>query len=284
MADPFTWLLSDDLGPDKVALLVLCMLAIYVLSAQLDWRWRQAGARPGGAGWGAVYALGRSWFGRWTSQTLRLFYHVGIPLVVLWRGALVREMGIPTTFVGFAPMGKWDGAAILSMLGMEEARDVYRLMRGLAAGGGTLGVLIVLWVWYARTILSTAEPGPSVPLPAVPWWEALRGALFLQLLWALYRGFATVLIANPVHAAFASLALVSIPWMLDPRRWHDLFTSRGYLVVQDWLFALLTVFVSLTTQALWFLILVHALWRWVSGRVLAHLSVSHGQGVGATGT
>jgi hypothetical protein len=213
-----------------------------------------------------------------------LFYYVGIPLVVLWRGALVREMGIPTTLVGLAPVGSWDGIVVLSLLGITEAGDAYRLLRGLAVGGGTLGALIVLWVWYARTILCTTEPGFSDPLPSVPWWEALRGALFLQLLWALYRGFAAMLIPNHVYAAFASLALVSIPWMLDPRRWHDLFTPRGYLVVQDWLFALLTVFVSLTTQALWFLILVHVLWRWVSGRVLAHLSVSHGQGARVIGT
>jgi hypothetical protein len=284
MPDSFTWLLSDDLGRDKVALLVLCMLAIYVLSAQLDWRLRPVAASPGRARQGAVSALGRSWFGRWTGQILRLFYYVGIPLVVLWRGALVREMGIPTTYVELAPAGNWDGTAILSLLGMAEAGDALRFVRGLAVGGGTLCALVVLWVWYARTILCTTEPGPSDPLPAVPWWEALRGALFLQLLWALYRGFAMVLIANRVYAAFASLALVSISWMLDPRRWRDLFTPRGYLVVQDWLFALLTVFVSLTTQALWFLILVHALWRWVSGRVLAHLSASHGQGARLTGT
>ena len=284
MADPFVWLLSDDLGQDKVALLVLCMLAIYVLSAQLDWRLRRAATGSGAAGREAVSVLERSWFGRWTGQTLRLFYYVGIPLVVLWRGALVREMGIPTTFVGFAPVGNWGGAAVLSLLGLAEARDVYHLLRGLAVGGGSLCVLVVLWGWYARTILSAAETGPSDPLPAIPWWEALRGALFLQLLWALYRGFAMVLIANRVYAAFASLALVSIPWVLDPRRWHDLFTPQGYLVVQDWLFALLTVLVSLTTHALWVLILLHALWRWVGGRVLAHLSASHGQGARAVGT
>ncbi len=278
MADPFMWLLSDDLGRDKVALLVLCMLAISVLSAQLDWRLGRAGVRRG-----PVSVLGRSWFGRWTGQTLRLFYYVGIPLAVLWRGALVREMGIPTTYVGLAQVGRWDGTAVLSLLGMAEAGDALHFVRGAAVGGGTLCALVVLWVWYARTILCTAELGPSDPLPAVSWWEALRGALFLQLLWALYRGFATVLIANPVYAAFASLALVLIPWVLDPRRWHDLFTPRGYLVVQDWVFALLTVFVFLTVQTLWFLILVHALWRWVSGRVLAHLSVSHSQGAPATG-
>jgi hypothetical protein len=288
MVDPLTWLLAEDLGRDKVALLVLCMLATYVLSAQLDWRWRRSAAgpsnaRPGVARHGAVSALGRSWFGRWASQTLRLFYYVGIPLVVLWRGALVREMGIPTTFVGLAPVESWDGMVVLSLLGMAETDDVLQFVRGLVVGGGSLCALVVLWVWYARTILRRVAPGRCEPLLPVPWWEALREALFLQLLWALYRGFATVLIPNRVYAAFASLALVSIPWLLDPRRWHTLFTLRGYLVVQDWLIALLTVFVSLTTPSLWFLILVHTLWRWVGGRVLAHLSVSHVQGAPAIG-
>ena len=279
MADPLTWLLSDDLGRDKLALLVFCMLAMYALSAQLDWRLRQATRKRG-----AVLVLERSWFGRWAAQILRLFYYVGIPLVVLWRGALVREMRIPTTFVGLAPMGDWDGKAILSLLGLAEVENAFRLPRGLAVGGGTLGVLIALWVWYARTMLCSAEYGLGKPLPPVPWWEALRGALFLQLLWALYRGFAAILIPHRVYAAFASLALVSIPWLLDPRRRHDLFGPRGYLVVQDWLYALLTVLVSLTVHALWFLILVHALWQWVSGHVLAHLSLRCRHGVRAAST
>jgi hypothetical protein len=93
-----------------------------------------------------------------------------------------------------------------------------------------------------------------------------------QLLWAFYRGFAFILVADRVQATLLSLALISIPWALNPRYRRDLFSTRGYWVVQQWLLALLTALVSLTTNQLWFLILVHFLWVWLGGRLLAHLS------------
>ena len=109
-------------------------------------------------------------------------------------------------------------------------------------------------------------------MPAVLWWDALKQALLAQFLWAFYRGFALLVVPHRTQAAFLALALISIPWALDPRHWYDLFSPRGYRVVLEWMLALLTVVVSLVTNQLWFLIGMHVLWVWVSGRLLAHLS------------
>ena len=79
MSDVLIWLFSPELGRDKLALLVLCAEAMHVLAATLSWRMRP----------------GRSWFGRWVVQLLRLLYYVGIPWAVLWRGAVIAQMGIP---------------------------------------------------------------------------------------------------------------------------------------------------------------------------------------------
>ena len=94
----------------------------------------------------------------------------------------------------------------------------------------------------------------------------------MQFLWAFYRGFALLLVPHRAQAALLGLALISIPWVLDPRHGHELLSPRGYQVVLKWMLVFLTVVVSLTTYQLWFLIGMHALWVWISGRVLAHLS------------
>ena len=132
-------------------------------------------------------------------------------------------------------------------------------------------VLVIAWVWYSRAVLA----GTDVQAPtAVSWWEALRHALMAQLLWALYRGFSLTVVPNPAQAALVALALISLPWFLDRQRRYDLFTWRGYLVVQDWLLALGTVLVALAMNALWFLLLMHVLWVWGGSRVLAHAAAS----------
>jgi hypothetical protein len=69
-----------------------------------------------------------------------------------------------------------------------------------------------------------------------------------------------------------ALALISIPWMLDPRHWHDLFSPRGYRVVQAWMLGFFTVVVSLATDQLVVLIGMHVLWVWGSARLLALLA------------
>ncbi len=204
-------------------------------------------------------------------QVLRLVYFVGIPLIVLWRGGLYgdiyREMGIATTYVG-----RWDSALPLLLLGPGESESLRQLSAGVAIGGAFLGVLFVVWIWYARAVLAQGEPGEAGTTQVMPWWIALQEALYAQLLWALYRAFAATLTADRLKVAFIGLALITASWILDPRRRHDLLGTRGHLVVQDWLFALLTAFLSLTVRTLWFLVLMHALWLWFSGRMLAHLS------------
>jgi hypothetical protein len=107
--------------------------------------------------------------------------------------------------------------------------------------------------------------------PAVSWWDALRQAILAQFLWAFYRGFALFVISERTQAALFALAVISVPWVLSPRHWHDLFSTRGYVHVREWLLALFTVLVSITTNQLWFLVVLHTLWIWGSGRLLAHL-------------
>jgi hypothetical protein len=257
------WLLSAPFGNEKLALLVLCMAGIHVLWAQLAWRMRSSKHSLG--------FLGRSWFGRWVVQVLRLVYYVGVPLVVLWRGALdgdlYREMGIATTYVG-----PWDSAFPLLLLGLGQPESVQQLSIGATIGGVSLGALFAIWMWYGRTVLVRGAPEESWGARAVPWWDALREALYAQPLWALYRTLAATLTTDRLTVVFAGLALTTLLSILDPRRRHALFGARGYLVVRDWLFALFTAFLSLYVRALWFLVLMHALWMWFSGRLLAHLS------------
>jgi hypothetical protein len=276
MDELLTWLLADDLGRDKLALLMLCVLAMSVLAAQLRWRLRaRAGQRKD--------AAGPTWTGRWLAETIRVLYCVGIPLGVLWRGALVREMGLPVTLVGPTYLLAGDGASawswtarLLAWLQYTDAQPRVQLGAGLAAGLGAMLALIAVWVWYGRTVMLPSGLAHHIPF-AVPWWTALRQALMSQFLWALYRGFVASLVPNRTQAAVFALALISIPWALDPSRRRDLLSARGYLVVQEWLLALFTVLVSLVANLLWFLILMHTLWVWVGARLLAHLSERSGQ-------
>ena len=271
MGESLAWLLDCELGRDKLALLVLCTLSISVLAAQVRWRLRRSPILQRGI-------LGRTWAGRWLLESLRLFFCVGIPLAVLDRGALVREMGLPLTLVGetqaedAVPAWTWI-SRVLAWLELTEAPSLSRLGAGLAVGVGALVALVAVWVWYARTVLASADFRFEA-WPGVSWWDAVRQALLAQFLWAFYRGFSLLLVPERAQAALLALALISIPWALHPRHRRDLLSTSGYRVVQEWLFALFTVLVSLSTNQLWFLIVMHTLWVWVSGRLLAHLSKS----------
>jgi hypothetical protein len=251
------WLLSDGLGREKLALLMLCTVAMYIVATHLTWRLVHVGT-----GRKIVVAVGSSWLGRWSAQVLRLLYYVGIPFAVLWRGDLVSQMGIPTTYTA----GR-DGREALSLWGMAEVRDVVYLGTGIAMSIGTLCLLIVIWIWYVRAL-----PDVKGKIRAIPWWRALREAFFLQVFWAFCRSFVTTLTAEGMYVAFISFALVAVSWLLNPQRRHDLFTWRGYLVVQDWICALFTALVSLTIHSLWLLFLMHTLWLWVGGRTLQRFS------------
>jgi hypothetical protein len=260
------WLLSDPFGREKLALLVLCMVGMHIVSAQLAWR---MGFGPVERASGGLY--GRSWFGRWAIKVLRLSYYVGVPFLALSRSALdgdlYREMGIATTYAG-----GWASSWPLLLAGLGEAEQILNLGVGAAIGSATLLVLLLVWIWYQRVVLDRVESREGAVVAAVPGWVALREALYLQFLWALYRGFAGTLTDDRLAAACIGLALVALCWMADPRRRHALIGPRGHLVVQDWLFALFTAFLSLTVRTLWFLVLMHATWIWFSGQVLAHLT------------
>jgi len=269
LAEILAWLLDGEFGRDKLALLVLCTLAISVLAAHVRERLRRSPAAQRGT-------RGQTWVARWGSESLRLLFCLGIPLGVLARGALVREMGVPTTLVGEAQAGDavpaWTWIRrVLAWLELTDAASLARLSVGLAVGAGACALLVAVWVWYVRKVLATSNLRFDVS-PAVPWWEALRQALLAQFLWAFYRGFARLLVPNRAQAALLALALISIPLALHPQHRRDLLSSRGYRVVEEWLLALLTVLVSLATHQLWFLIAMHTLWVWVGRRALAHLS------------
>lgn len=268
--DHLAWLLAGDLGRDKLALLVLCMLAISVLSAHVSWRLR----RPAS---GQRRIRERIWVARWLVACLQVFFCVGIPLGVLARGALVREMGLPVTLVGPASSSFEDAPFAwpwlvrgLAWLELADAQGLVRLGTGLALGVGALAVLGAVWLWYARAVLAPANLALAMR-PLVPWWDALRQAILAQFLWAVYRGFALLVIPDRTQAALFALALISIPGALSPRHSHDLLSMRGYLIVQEWLIALFTVLISITINQLWLLIVLHALWVWGSGRLLTHL-------------
>ena len=252
-----TWLLFDDLGREKLALLVVCMLAIYALSAHLAWRLRHREMPC------QVLEAGfRSWIGRGLGHFLRLLYHVGIPLVVLWRGALVHQIGIPTTYAGDRGMD-----AILHLLNLTDARDVIGPGLGLVMGGGALCLLVVVWIWYVRTV-------PTAPgaYPRISWFVALWEACLMQVSWAFYRSFVYTFTADRVRVAFITLALVTFSWLLNPQRRHNLFTRCGHSVVRDWMLVLFTSAIFLVSGALWVLIPLHALWVWVSARTLRRFS------------
>jgi hypothetical protein len=176
-------------------------------------------------------------------------------------------MGVTTTYVG-----ELDSSWPLFLVGLGEAEQILHLGAGAAIGSATIGLLLFIWAWYQRVVLERVGPQEITPMSAVPWWVALREAIYLQLLWALYRAFVTPLTGNRIGAASISLALIALSWVSDPRRRHDLLSPRAHLVVQDWLFALFTAYLSLTVRALWFLVVMHTLWAWSSGQVLARLT------------
>jgi hypothetical protein len=261
------WLLADDLGRDKLILLVLCMLSLSVLSAHVRRTPKTLGA-----------SQGRGWARQWLGVCWRLCLSLGIPLGVLMRGALVREMGVPVTLI--EPLGSTatDGGAIgpwlvrgLAWMELSDVQGVVRLGAGLAAGIVALLVLSAVWVWYARAVLASEGLTFDV-LPSVPWWAVLWQAFLAQIPWAFYRGFALSIVPDRAQAALLGLTLISLPWALDPQHRRDLFTPRGYRVVLEWLLALSTVLVSLVANKLWLLVVMHGLWVWTSGRLLAHLS------------
>ncbi|MBN1639966.1 MAG: hypothetical protein JXA09_01930 [Anaerolineae bacterium] len=248
MRQVLAWLLVPQLGRQQLTLLVLCVAVAHALAANAAWAlgWRRAHGRAE-----------RRW--RAAAGVVGALSHVAIPCVVLWRGALIAQFGIPTTYASTS-----SAALVLQLLGLGEASSLLELGKGVALVAATLGLLIALWVWYGRT-----APGTEAARTPVSWWAALGVAVSLQLLWAFYRGVAALYTENRLIVALVSLVAIVGPWLADPRRRRDLLTERSPLVVQEWVCALFTAYLSLSSSALWLTIVAHALWLWVGERALA---------------
>ena len=288
------WLLSASFDREKLALLVLCMLVGYVAIANLSWRLSYP-PRLSSTAW--------SWVGKWVEQAGRLLYYVGVPCAVLARwcaigprwdsaayrlstataegncGALFAEAGIPTTWIV-------SGGVLWYQRVLDELLNVQDIGMAAAIWIGGACLFVAMWVWYARRW--TQPPRWTQPVSAggvvgqpITWWQALREGLFLQVLWAFYRGAISMHIADSpwwnltargdstIYVAFLVLALVSVSWLLNPlRRETAGDPSRSYQVVRDWILILLTTCTVMYVRPLWLLVLMHWMWLWTSDRIL----------------
>jgi hypothetical protein len=243
--NPLLWALGPELSREKLTLLVICMVSMQIVAANLAWRLR----------------LRQTLAGRALIQLARACTYVGIPAVVLWRGALLTAVGAPTTYVEQGPL-----ELALQLLGIGAPEGLLAVGRGVTIGIGLLALQIGLWVWYARTAPVTPDAGA-----ALSWWAALGEAFAAQLYWAFLRGVAALYTSEQVYVALAGFALAVLPWPFDPGRRGELATARGYRVVQDYLAVLCTAVLILSADALWLLIAAHALWLWIGGRVVVRL-------------
>jgi len=243
--NPLLWAMEPDLSREKLTLLVFCMVGMQIVAANLAWR---LGLRRTLAGRGLI----------WLARTC---VYAGIPIAVLWRGALVTSVGVPTTYVEQGPL-----ELALQLLGIGEPEGLLSVGRGVTVGVGLLALQIGLWVWYART--APVSPDASA---ALSWWAALGEAFVVQLYWAFLRGVAGLYTAEGVYVALAGFALAVLAWPFDPWRRDELATPRGYRVVQDYIVVLCTAVLVLSADILWLLIVAQALWLWVGGRVVARL-------------
>lgn len=250
MPNPLLWAVGPELSREKLTLLVLCLVSMQIVAANLAWR----------------LGLRRTLVGRSLIQLVRACAYAGIPAVVLWRGALLTAVGAPTTYVEQGPL-----ELALQLLGIGEPEGLLAVGRGVTVGVGLLALQIGLWVWYART--APVSPDASATLS---WWAALGEAFVAQFYWAFLRGVAALYTAERVYVALAGFALALLPWPFDPWRRKELATPRGYRVVQDYIAVLCTAVLVLSADVLWLLVLAHALWLWVGGRVVARLG-AHGR-------
>lgn len=236
------WLLSPDLGREKLALLIFCTWTLYVLAVNLAWQWL-GGQIPRSP---AIRAAG---------GMLGFLYGAGIPLAALWRGVSIHKIGIPTTWaIQHGELGRWLGAAGLEIGLLPQVGWVWLLGVGLFAA---------VWVWYVRAVGGGSFQSPT------PWWRALLCAISLQMLWALYRYFASTLTDNVVHASFIALTLAAAAWMFDPFLRHGLASPDGHTsIVRDWALLLLTAWAAIQFRSLWLLIGLHWTWLWISDLVL----------------
>ena len=257
------WMLSADLGRQKLSLLALCVAAVYVLSSRLQWRLMQPerGRR-------LALRIGQSQLGRGTLQLVRLIYYVGIPAAALWRARRLQELALPTDDVQ-----NWDMNALFRLFGAGTPGSVARLGAALAVAGGSLCLMMAVWVWYAHAVLCRPSLSPRSQVPPFAWWVAVREALFMQVFWLFCRSVVRLWTGDRVWVAFASVALTVAMWVLSPVRLERLRDPlRAHVEVQRWMLAMWTGAAYLVTDSLWPLVLWHALWLWLGGRTLGYLS------------
>jgi hypothetical protein len=128
-----------------------------------------------------------------------------------------------------------------------------------------LAVQVAIWIWYVHTV-------PGSPIDALPsWWSALWEAGLLQVHWAFYRGVVSMFAEGRTILVLATLSLIVLPRLFDPRRYNALYVPGGYQVAQDWMCALLGTVIAVRLEMLWALVLAHALWLWAGGRIMARL-------------
>lgn len=256
------WMLSADLGRQKLSLLALCVVAMYVLGSRLQWQLTRLET-----GWWLKLRIGQSKLGRAALQTARLIYYVGIPAAMLWRLGL-QELAQPT-----GGLRDWGVKALFPLSGVGTPSGIVGLGAALAISGGSLYLMMAVWVWHAHVGLCRPSPGPRIQLRPLAWWLAVREAVFFQVFWLFCRGIARTWTADRVWVAFASVALIAAMWVLSPlrsARLRDPFWAHAE--VQEWMVAMWTGAIYLVTDLFWSQVLWHALWLWLGGRALSYLS------------
>jgi hypothetical protein len=271
------WILSAEFGRQKLSLLALCIASMYVVSSRLQWQLTQP--RRGRR---LVLRVGQSQLARGAFQLARLMYYVGIPVAALWRVGHLQELALPTSRVQ-----NWDAGALFGLSGGVAPGSAAGFGAALAVLGASLLLMMTVWVWYAHAALRAPAPGPRRPLPPFAWWLALREALFLQVFWLFCRSVVRLWTGDRIWVAFGSMALTMLMWALSPlrvARLRDPF--RAHVEVQHWMLAMWTGAAYVATNLFWPQVLWHALWLWLSGRFLSHLSRVKSQaplaGVGAS--
>lgn len=245
--DRLAWLIAPELGREKLTLLVLCVWLFEVLGANLTWRWKQ---RPGR----------HSTPVRGVEDLLLLVYRLGVPLVLFWRGAGMREMGIPTSWVVRQGNG-WPG------LGSADIPLPWALSQVVLVWLSGVLLWAVLGVWYARACTRLAVYVP------MRWWNVLLNTLSMQMSWALYRLVAMLWTTDPTTVALVIVSLVVSGWLLDPHRRRALFLpTQSVYVVRDGVLLLLFIWGLMAFGVLPLLIVLHAAWLWAGEHIFAFIS------------
>jgi len=202
---------------------------LYGLSAQLAWRYRQAGLGRISP-W--VARVSKSRFTPQLWGLLRFLYYVGIPYGALIRGvALPRLMG----FTGF----NW-----FQSLGL-----------GAAIGVGAFLLILLGWWFYIRSLTASPLRLPSPPPSPSPWTMAWD-ALCLQTHWAFYRS--APMLLDEYWGIFLGFLLVSLEWWMNPAIRRGLARAEeAEPILRRWAIGIATTVVFYYTRNTWLLFPLH---------------------------